>query len=88
VVSIFNQLISLIAQYNQVPNLLSTRPLILSPERQEMHMRIQKLEVSGPVLATVENLLDAFQLAQNFLLQITECWPTFPPQLHFSLSHR
>ena len=38
-VSIFNQLVSLMAQYSHVPILLSIRPWSLPLERQEMHVQ-------------------------------------------------
>jgi hypothetical protein len=56
------------------------------PKRQEM--QIQKLEGSRTVLTSVKNLLNAFQLHNDFLLQITGCClPTLSPHLHFPLSH-
>ena len=70
---------SLIAQYNQVPILLSNHAWSLTPKRQEMQML--KQGESGAVLTTIKNLLNAFQLTQNLLLQVADCWSTSPPQL-------
>jgi exoribonuclease R len=71
-VSIYSNSSFLKANYDQSLVLVSILPFS-PPKRQDMQMQIRKLEESGTVLASIENLLDAFQLHNDFILQITGC---------------